>query len=307
MYLHHLRFLRLVIDEGTFSRAAAAASVSPSAITQAMQGLESALGFPLFQREGRRKIPTPVALRLARHAQNLELDIEGLRNLASRGGDVDHGGQGRPLRVGMSTGAALTYSALIANQWLQEGTRRGPLRICGGDPSALLEALRREELDFVVTPRPRGAALPEVDEVPLFSSQPAIYARAGHPLTQAETLEHLRKVEWAVVGEQGTPGGMIEEAFRVRKLGSARIRVHCADYAGLVELITQSDLMAVIPHAAIVSRLLRGRLQQINVREGLPRYEVCLYVSTRRKLPVSIREVAEVVRRSASLEASELT
>lgn len=300
MYLNHLRFLRLVIDEGTFSRAAVAASVSPSAITQAMQGLESALGFPLFQREGRRKVPTQVALRLARHAQHLELGIEGLRNLARRGGEINLAGQGRPLRVGMSSGAALMYSALIANLWLQEGTRRGALRICGGDPPDLLEALRREELDFVVTPRPRGAILPEVEEVPLFSSLPAIYARAGHPLAEAQTLEQLSKIEWAVVGEKGTPGRMIEEAFRVRKLGPARIRVHCADYAGLIELIAQSDLMAVIPNAAIVSRLPRRLLQRVNVREGLPRYEVCLYVLANRKMPRSIREVAEAVRRVAS-------
>ncbi len=300
MYLHHLRFLRLVIDEGTFSRAAEAAGVSPSAITQAMQGLEAGLGFPLFERVGRRKVPTPAAVRLARHAKSLELDMDALRELATRGGQVDRGGCDRSLRVGMSTGAALMYSALIARRWHQEGTARGALRIVSGDPPDLLEALRREELDFVIAPRPRAAILPGVEAVALFSSLPAIYARPGHPLADAQTLEQLRTAKWAVVGGKGTPGRMIEEAFRVRKLGLARIKVHCADYAGLMELVATSDLMAVIPHAMIVSRLPRGRLLRINVREGLPRYEVCLYVTAGRKLPKAIRDVAEAVTQAAS-------
>lgn len=304
MYLHHLRFLRLVIDEGTFSRAAKAARVSPSAISQAMQGLEMALGFTLFQREGRRKVATPAAMRLARHAQGLELNIEDLRKMARQSGEAAATGPGRPLRAGMSTGAALLYSPLIASQWLQGGPRRGTLRICGGDPPNLLAALQRDELDFVIAPRPRGAILSGVNEFTLFNTAPAIYARVGHPLEDAQTLEHLRRVEWAVVGEQGTPGRMIEEAFHVRKLGAARIRVHCANYAGLMELISHSDLMAVIPHTVIVSRLPRGRLQRINVREGLPRYDVCLYVSAHRKAPRSISDVTEAILRAASQEAS---
>src|SRR5690554_6687927 len=57
MHLRQLRYLRLILEHGSFAAAARAAGISQSAISQAMQALEREWGFTLFERHGRRKPP----------------------------------------------------------------------------------------------------------------------------------------------------------------------------------------------------------------------------------------------------------
>jgi DNA-binding transcriptional LysR family regulator len=111
------------------------------------------------------------------------------------------------------------------------------------------------------------------------ASHPAIYARIGHPLAGKNTLADIADADWGVAGLAGTPGNVIEEAFRVRRWSLPRVSVQCSDYAMLVRIVSCSDLLCVISHPALVPEPERLTLRQIEILEGLPHYDVCLFWS----------------------------
>lgn len=275
MHLRQLRYLQLIVMHGSFASAARAAGVSQSAISQAMQALEREWGFAVFERAGRRKIATPAAQLAAARAAELESSVARLAHAGSAAGTVANAM--RPvLRVGISAAAAILYGVAIARVWRQSQPH-GLLRLVGGGSPQLLAGLQRGELDLVIAPQPRRFEAGEIERRVLFSSAPSIYARADHPLASAQSLEALVGAGWVVAGPQGTPGNVIDEAHRVRKLPPPRIEVECADYATLLHLVAGTDLLGIIPHPASVPEAVRPSVVALRVQEGLPQYEVCLF------------------------------
>ena len=53
--------------------------------------------------------------------------------------------------------------------------------------------------------------------------------------------------------------------------------MQCPDYRMLLTLIAGSDLLGVVSNASLVSDNERGLIQPLSIREGLPRYDVCMF------------------------------
>ena len=265
-----LEWLRRVVDSGSFTEAARQAGVSQPAVSQAMKQLAQQVSGPLFQREGRRQVPTALALRLARAMQGVDVALQ-----AAAGPGPAPAGE-PVVRVGMAPAAGLLYGALMV-QALAGHPRRPRLSIETGPAPAMLDALARGELDAVISPRPRGLEGAELRQHLMYISRPAIYCRKGHPLAGATSLGQITQAQWAVAGRAGTPGNVIEEAFRVRHWPAPQIAVQCSDYGMLVQIVAASDLLAVISHPRLAPQPQRLGITPIRVKEGLPHYEVCLF------------------------------
>jgi len=292
MNTRHLDFLRLVVEKGGLSAAAREAGVTQPAISQALQALERELGMPLMTRVGGRALPTPAAHTLAAQSSRFDITIRHLRQTQEQALPA------RGVRLGISAGAALAYGPCLVSGWAAQG-EAAPLRIFNGSSQELLLSLEAGDLDLAICPRPRSAAYPHLLEVPLFRNEPAIFSRKDHPLAQAGSLMELREVGWVVVGKDRSPGGMAEEAFRVRKLAGPRIVAQCPDYLTLMTVVSQSDLMGIIPMQKIADSFGGAPLQRLMIVEGLPQYDVCLYrypgpvEDPVRRLEAAICELAE--------------
>lgn len=277
MNLRHLHYLQLIIQTGSFALAARAAGVTQPALTQAMQAMELACGVPLFEKSGRRKLPTQTALQIAERAQGLQSTLGELTALAKEERPRARRRQAASeLKVGTSPAAALLWAPVIQRAWAQQPSA-GLLRLESGSAHGLLNKLQAGELDLVIGPRPRHFVTEGLQRHRLYTSTPTIQARANHPLAGATSLWEIRDAAWVVAGEAGTPGHVIEEAHRVRRLASPRVMVHCSDYAALLKIVAGSDLLGVVPHPALLEGQAAGVLQPIAIREGLPQYEVCLF------------------------------
>lgn len=277
MRLRQLRYLQLVIEKGSFAQAAEAAGVSQPAITMAMQGLEREWGVALFEKVGRQKVPTRAALSAAQRAADLHDRLDALPTLGSLPEAWSPGRDAAVLRVGMAPAAALLYAPVIETSWRAhepEGLLQIVSWVAAGE---LLASLRREDLDLVIAPRPRRYQAEGVKRVVLHTSVPTVYARVGHPLAGARSLADIAVAGWGVTGRAGTPGNVIEEALRVHKLPAPRVLVQCADYPTLLNLVAQSDLLCVVPHAELTRRTGQAGITSLKIREGLPLYEVCLF------------------------------
>ncbi|WP_051237510.1 LysR family transcriptional regulator [Ottowia thiooxydans] len=269
----NLELLRCVVESGGFTSAARVAGVSQPAISQAMQRLENQIGLPLFERQGRRRIPTAKALELSRAMQRAEDDLRPLLQDSAGASPPAHE---RGVRVGLAPAAGLLYGPGMVNVLAKAGFRTR-MSITTGPAPEMLEALKCGELDIVVAPRPRGSDDGTLCEHLMYVSQPLIYCRQGHPLAKATSLREITRAHWVVAGQSGTPGNVVEEAFRVRRWSPPRIAVQCTDYAMLVQIVAGSDLLGVVSHPRLVAQSTQQGIVALSVEEGLPHYEVCLF------------------------------
>ncbi len=276
MHLRQLKYLRLVVEKGSFALAAKEAGVSQPAITMAMQSLEREWDVVLFEKSGRQKVPTEAALSAAKRAADLHGQLEALAKPVWKTDEWNSGREAAVLKVGMAPAAALLYAPTIEREWRRHEPS-GLLRISAGSATELLAALQTKELDIVVTPRPRQYQPAGTKRLALHTSTPKVYARKGHPLAATTSLSNVVEAGWGVAGHAGTAGNVIEEAHRVRGLPAPRILVQCADYATLLNLVAHTDLLCVVPHAELVLESSKGAIAALQIREGLPQYEVCLF------------------------------
>ncbi len=101
---HHLSALAAVLRLGSFDAAAAALSVTPSAISQRIKALEDRLGSVLIQR-GSPCTGTPAGLRLAKHAEDVGL----LEAQLSRELKLETGPDPARLRIAVNADSLATW------------------------------------------------------------------------------------------------------------------------------------------------------------------------------------------------------
>ena len=296
--LQHLRYLQLVVAHGSFAAAGRAAGVSQSAISQSMCRLEEMWGVSLFIKQGRHKQATPHALRIIENVAEMG-EVLGRMEADSLPRSVPEATTASRLSVGMAPAAALLYGPTLEKAWHAHAPD-GMLRIVAQSAPDMLAALERRDLDLVIAPQPRRYRAAGIAQHPLHTSTPTVYARMGHPLADAGSLKEIMNAAWAVAGQSGTAGNVIEEALRVRGLPPPRILVQCSDYPAMVHLVADSDLLCVVPHPILLPHDDRNRIQALRLREGLPQYDVSVFwpIASRKAVAVAVSAIVSVLLQS---------
>jgi len=296
MNLRYLQYLRLVVEHGSFAAAALAGGVSQPAISHGMRQLQRGFDTPLFVRSGRKLLPTGAALQVA--LKSLDLS-ERMDALAASGGIP---ATRDTLRVGLTPSAALVCGPALHLGWCQ-GRPRRRLDMTSADEGRMLARLQGGELDLVISPRPRGYSATGLACQPLYQLAPLAYARRAHPLVKAQSLVELEVASWAIVGPSVRgPVDVLHEAFAVRRMRPPRVVTSCPDYASLLHLMTESDLLGVLPHPALLESAPAGQVVSLHLREALPRYEMYLFTPLRARrvlLPV----IAVLQQQASSISA----
>ncbi len=270
MYLRYLQYLHAVIEQGSFALAAKACGVSQPAISHGMKALQAHFAQPLLVREGRRHVPTDLARAVAAQALPLAQGVEALPRASVVAADR------YLLRVGLTSSAALVCGPLLYASWCLPNTRRS-LEMATADEGSLLDGLLQRRFDAVIAPKPRKFAHPDVAERPLYELHPQVYARKGHPLAHARSLAQLQGAAWACVGPSVSgPVDVLTEAHRVRRMPAPKMSVRCPDFASLLHLVAQSDLLAVVPHPALLGGA-STLVAPLRLAESLPLYGMWLF------------------------------
>ena len=276
MYLRYLQYLQAVIDHGSFAMAAKACGVSQPAISHGMKALQAHFAQPLLVREGRRYVPTDLARAVAAQALPLAQGVKALPRASVAAPDRHR------LRVGLTSSAALVCGPLLYASWCLPNARRS-LEMATADEGSLLEGLLQRRFDAVIAPKPRKFAHPDVVERPLYELHPQVYARKGHPLARAQSLAQLQGAAWACVGPSVSgPVDVLTEAHRVRRMPAPKMSVRCPDFASLLHLVAQSDLLAVVPHPALLGGA-SALVAPLRLAESLPLYGMWLFEPRGRK------------------------
>ena len=165
--LRHLRALVAVVDEGTFTDAAAALDVSQASVSRTVAALEAVLGVRVLHRTTRQVSPTVVGVRVVEHARRILEEADALRRLAASGVDE--------LRLGYAWAALGRRTTDVLRRWSQAHPDTALLLVLAhtrtaglAERQADVAVLRRPVDDprltsVLVGVEPRYAALPASD------------------------------------------------------------------------------------------------------------------------------------------------
>jgi LysR family hydrogen peroxide-inducible transcriptional activator len=204
--LRDLALVKAVHQHGSFNSAARAMHISPSGLSHQVQKVEQALGAPLFERGGRRIVPTAGGQQLLLQIDAVLSAAEHLQQVA-RAGAVAFGGE---LRLGLPASLGPYLLPHLIEPFPQHfpGARLG---ISEGKPRGLLRRLHEGELDAVLAPP--GPAVSGIATRPLFFEPWELMLRADHRLAgrRSLSLDQLDPAEATLMAEghaDGLSGGV---------------------------------------------------------------------------------------------------
>lgn len=206
--LRDLALVQAVHRHGSFNSAARAMHISPSGLSHQVQKVEQALGAPLFERGGRRIVPTAGGQRLLEQIAAVLVAAEHLQQ-AARAGEVAFGGE---LRLGVPATLGPYLLPHLIGPFPQHfpGARLG---LSEGKPRGLLRRLHEGELDAVLAPPTVAAS--GIAMRPLFFEPWEVMFRADHPLARRRSvaLDQLDAAEATLMAEShaGSEGGHVQD------------------------------------------------------------------------------------------------
>jgi len=199
--LRDLALVKAVHQHGSFNSAARAMHISPSGLSHQVQKVEQALGAPLFERGGRRIVPTAGGQQLLLQIDAVLAAAEHLQQVA-RAGAVAFGGE---LRLGLPASLGPYLLPHLIEPFPQHfpGARLG---ISEGKPRGLLRRLLEGELDAVLAPP--GPPVSGIATRPLFFEPWELMLRADHRLANKRSLslDQLDPAEATLMAEGHADG-----------------------------------------------------------------------------------------------------
>lgn len=295
MKLNQLRDFIAVVEHGSLRLAATQLGLTPTALSKSLTALENELHVQLMVRHSRGITLTPFGhaflVRARRIASESHKAMEEMAQLrGEREGSVT---------VGASPTPAITLlPAVVAGFRRKYPAVRVVLR--GGLYDKHLAEIREGGMDLAVGPVPAGVLDAAVTHEPLFYNEVVIAARRGHPLAGTRSLAELAECEWLLTSAntQG-PGAAILDAFSQHGLPLPRRVMQCEINWALPALLAGTDALCALPKPLLDQQPQGAPLQEIVLREQLPRYPVCLIHRADSPLLPAAAHFAALIRRHA--------
>jgi DNA-binding transcriptional LysR family regulator len=289
--LEQWRALMAVVDAGGYAQAAEALHKSQSAVTYAVQKLESQLGVKAFELHGRKAVLTATGRLLYRRAQALVDEAASLERAA------------RTLSAGWEAEIRIVAEVIFPTWVLLHclerfGTEAPHTRIeliesvLGGTAEALLQ----RRVDLALSPQIPPGFLGD----PLLRLRSIPVAHPDHPLHQLRrplTLRDLRLHRHLVVRDSGA-----KRTARALSLEADR-RWTVSNMSTSIEAARMGYGFAWFPEERIREELAAGTLLPLPLREGQERYiELYLILADRDAAGPGTLRLAEIIRETVASE-----
>ena len=288
MKLTQIQDFLAVVECGGVRAAARKLGVAPPTLSKSVNDLETGLHVQLLARSSRGVTLTSAGRAFHARAQAAATELRKAEEEAAQSGGSGAG------TVTFSMGLIGFTAVLPAALTLFR--RQFPLarvQIIEGFAALMQADVRNETLDFAFglkSPKPVDAA---IHFRPLFRVALAVYARKGHRLSRARSLEELTSADWLDYGNIWAPGATAEDLFRSAGLEPPRPIVRCVSYSAATSLMVNNDMLSLTHRYSLGRFPTHEALQVIPVAEAMPSLTVGLY--TRVGTPLT-RVAAAMVR-----------
>lgn len=245
MELRQLKYFKAACELQNFSEAARVLFISQSTLSQQIKQLEEELDVLLFDRIGKRVVPTEAGLAFLPYATKALYDAEDGKQII------------RDLK-GIETGVlhiGVTYSMsplLIAA--LGRFTKTYPkvkVDISFATSEELLERLEANHLDFVLSFKPEGVS-EEFETLPLFSSRLNFIVHRSHPLAglSSITLKRLSETPLVLPGQGFATRKKVDELCRTQHL-KLTVGVEMNDVHTIIHTLREGYWATILTQAAV--------------------------------------------------------
>jgi DNA-binding transcriptional LysR family regulator len=258
---NQLMIFELVLESGSFVRAANTMGLTQPAITKAIYDLESFFGGPLFERSNRGVTPTEFGVMLGRRVKSL---IAETRYMTEEVNAFRTGEAGHVIVGTLISASAKLLPRTIVN--LRKATPSVLITVREGTTAQMFPALATGDLDIVVGRLPEkelplAHAFPLKHEV-LFDESFCAVVGKGHALAGRKGLnvEELIGEEWIFPLQESPSYNAVEKFFRDAGLGLPPHHVNSLSTLTNIGLLLESEMIALMPRAAALQFVKTGLL-----------------------------------------------
>lgn len=260
MNLHHLRLFAAVIDQGGFTKAAAALNLSQPAISKSLKELEGELGLSLIDRSGRSMKVTEAGRALYARAR----ELFGVERIAERELRELRGLKRGVLRIGASTTIA-TYMLPPVLGRFHLRHPRVRIQTSSANTRAVLRMLLESRVDVALVEGPVAHA--RVDVIPWREDELVVISGPEHPLRAKARVDVTSLAsEQFLVREPGSGTREVSE----QALARHGIRLANTMRVGGTEAMKQAVAaglgLAIVSRAAAADQLALGKIAVLDVR-----------------------------------------
>ena len=281
--LYELALFHLVVKHRSFTKAAAMAGLTQSAMTRQIQGMENSLGVTLLERTTRSVHVTPAGKFLSHEATRLLGDVErSLTRLAQ-----EFAGARKEIRVAVSNSIGLAYLP----GFFHANLRRLPdvgCTVTYQSSDHILTALEANEQDIGVLCPP--SRLPKAVRVThRFEDAFTVIASAAQSGKLAELskakarLEWLRKQNWLLIGK-GSNTGRRMRSWQKKHGWSIEPVMQLDNFDLIINLVTLGMGVSLVPIRALALYNQRQKLCRVPLPQVFTR-ELVVVVRKHRKTP----------------------
>ena len=264
MQIRDIRAFLAIVEAGSIRAAATQLGVSQPALTKTLKRLETHLGVPLMSRSVAGVSPTSYGRALIPRAKLINEEFQRASEELSQlsGHKKGH------ISIGISPVVSLFMGATaLGRLW-----RKHPLanvHIVHGQYEYLVTGLLEGKLDFSIGPIPRFPLDTRIGTELLFQHRIVPVVRQGHPLARARTLADLQKCDWLLPSADMLFHKRIAQDFLDHGLSPPRVATSCESFPALVELMTQTDLVAAVPATLLRHPWISKMVTEVKVKEKM--------------------------------------
>lgn len=280
-----------VVRYQSISRAAQELGIAQPLLSRRVQGLESALGLTLFDRQSKPLKPTPAGSRLAEQCRSVLREVEILRDMAAA--DLPPNGN---LRLGVTQSIGeLVLGSLLGD--LQTTWPDLHPQVSTGWGSVLVERVERGELDAAVVLQHRGKTLPgNVEARLLHRTEVSILGRPDDWPRKRYSLADCAGAGWVL-----NPDGCGFRAGLARALAEQGLplTVKLDTYAKDLQLqsVASGIGLGLLPRTLYEKSPFNGTLETLKLKNFQPEAEAWLvYGKSQARLEAPIDRIADLVR-----------
>lgn len=253
MDFRQLRYFVALYEEGHVGRAAERLSISQPALSQQIRQLETELEVGLFQRSGRRLLPTLASHTLYNHAlpllDGLERTREALRSFRGSGP--------RSLSIGVLQTVNASLVPLLLER-LQQAQPQLVVKLYELSGIDIERRLLSGGLDIGIGFLPPRQ--PGLHSLALYEDELQLVVPESHPLRE------FRKVSLSQAAE--LPMLLLGEEFRIRQIWQEQLALLGRRPQVQAELNHMSGILDSLPYTTLAS-VLPGRARQMHSHQGL--------------------------------------
>jgi DNA-binding transcriptional LysR family regulator len=290
--LYELSLFQLVARHRSFTRAAAVAGLTQSAITRQVQGMEQSLGIALLERTTRSVAPTLAGEFLLHEATKLLGDVDqSLRRLQEEFANAP-----KEIRIGVSRSIGLAYlpGFFHANLRRQKPTN---YRVAYQSSTEILSALEENALDLGVLCPP--ARLPKTlsvthrftDAFTLIAGERVAAAFSAGRNIKATRLAWLRAQPWLLLDESTNTGRQLRRWMQ--RLGlkiEPAMQLDSLDL--IINLVSLGMGISFVPKRALALYGQKKNLVRLPFPEEFQR-ELVVLIREHRKQPAHVVQFVE--------------